>query len=557
MSFDPRPYQRELIDGVRGAWNAGVQRPGVVLPTGGGKTVVISHVAKEAAVTYGGRTLFLAHREELLDHAVRKFRAVAPELRTTVVKAERRNASGDIVVASVQSLKSDQRLRSIRDVRRVIVDECHHAPAPSYMRVLDHFGCFAEGGASATGFTATMMRGDEKALGDVWQEIIQGPSIAEMIHEGWLVRPRGLRVRVPDLNLRAVAKTRGDYNKGQLGAALEGSMAPELVAKAYAEHAPGLQGILFAPLVSTAQAYAEALQAVGINAVVVSGSTPAEERKAHIQAFEQGRVQVLCNAMLFTEGTDLPMAQVCVVGRPTQSKGLFMQMVGRVLRPHPGKDYALVMDVSGASERHSLLGSVDLFGEEAVDVPVQDEGEAPGEEPKEGLADLDLEPATDLDGELDEGPAWLTGPTETVEVDLFHGSKALWLQTRAGMWFIPTTDRYLLVQPGEESGTWDVVRMGQRAGTGSSWVFRGAPDLGFAMALAQGDITRDEELVARKSARWRSGRPSDKTAAYARSLGVAGIELMTAGEVSAAIDVIKASRRIDPYIPDYVRRRPS
>lgn len=558
VSFHPRPYQRAAIDAIRGAWNSGTQRPAVVLPTGSGKTVVFAHLLKEAAATYGGRSLVLAHREELIGQAVKKIRAIAPELRTTVVKATQRNASGDVVVASVQSLdRSEQRRKGIRDVRRVIIDECHHAPAPSYLKILDHYGCFDEGGAVAAGFTATMIRGDDKALGDIWTDVVYSRTIAEMIHEGALVRPRGLRVRVPDLNLKAVRKTAGDFSGKDLGAALEGSMAPELVAKAYAEHAPGKQGILFAPLVSTAEAYAEALQAIGINAVVVSGQTPAKERERAIESFEDGRIQVLCNAMLFTEGTDLPMAEVCVVGRPTLSKGLFIQMVGRVLRPHPGKDGALVIDVSGASERHSLLGAVDLFGEEAVDVP--DESEAPeGDESEDvDLPGLELEgDRTLLDEDLDTGPTWLTGPVEAHEVDLFRASDEWWLRTNAGLWFIPTGTRYLLVQPGAEHGTWDVVRMGAAPGSGSSWIFQGAPDLAFAMALASGDITRAEQVKARKERRWWGGRkPDQRTVAHLRALGIVLPPGATAGEAYNALMVEMASRRIDPYVPAHVRAR--
>lgn len=547
-----RPYQREAVSAVRQAWLGGQQRPAVVLPTGAGKTVVFSDLLGDDGAASSGRDLVIAHREELISQAVAKIRMMVGNRRVGVVKAERDQTNHDIVVASVQTLASERRRSRIRDVRRVVVDECHHATADTYMKVLDHYGCFDEGGADAVGFTATMIRGDEKALGDVWPDVVYTKSIAEMIHEGYLVRPRGLRVRVPDLNLRGVSKSAGDYTNSGLGKAIEGSLAPELVAKAYAEHAQDKQGILFAPTVATAQLYAEALRAVGISAEIVSGTTEKGERARILQRFRDGAVQVLCNCMVLTEGTDLPMAEVCVIGRPTLNRGLLIQMCGRVLRLWPGKDSALILDVSGATERHSLLGAIELFGDEGVDVPV-DEEQAP--EP-DVLDELDLELApTELDEQLDDGPTWLTGEVEAIEVDLFHGSASIWLRTYGGMWFIPTGERYILIQAGTEQGTWDVVRMSTRVGGGSSWVFRGAPDLAYAMAFGEGDVTREEQMLARKEARWRAGRPTEKARVYGRSLGVFLPDNATGGELSSAIAVAKASARIDPHVPAYARRR--
>lgn len=563
-----RPYQREAVAAALRAADEGVQRPAIVLPTGTGKSVVIGGLAQRhyvdsvsSGMRRGRRVVVVAHRTELIEQNADKIRRVAPHLRVGIVKAERDQTGHDVISASVLSLVAKRagrtRMSYIRDVGLVVIDEAHHAAADSYMKILSHFGCFEAGGAWALGLTATMIRGDDRALGDIWQDVVYTTSIAESIAEGWLVRPRGLRVRVPDLDLRKVRKSGGDFADGSLGQAIEGSLAPELVAKSYAEHAPGRQGILFAPTVRTAELYRDALREVGISSELISGKTPDDERRRTLRRFEDGAVQVLCNCMVLTEGTDLPMAEVCVIGRPTLNKGLLIQMVGRVLRLHPGKDSALIMDISGATQRHSLLGAIELFGEQDVKVPVEGE-EPPAQDVPLELEDLDG-PPTDLDVALEDDEVWLTGPVEAVEVDLFHGSKSLWQRTRGGIWFISAAGqggphRYVIVQRAAVAGQWDVIEMDARVRGRSSWVATGVGDLSYAMAFAEGNVSAHEQMAARKGQRWQSERPSDKQKVLAERMGLVVNDFMTKGEVSQAIEQVKASARIDPFVPAYARR---
>lgn len=555
-----RDYQLECVEATFDALGRH-QRAADVLPTGTGKSVIIGGIAERWVAERGSRVLSIAHRDELIRQNANKIRMVAPHLRVGIVKAGEDQTTHPVISASVQTLVSAARRGRIRNVGLVVVDEAHHAPAASYMSVLAHFGAFAEGGAKVVGMTATMIRGDGLSLGDVWQDIAYTKPISWFIPRGYLVRPRGLRVRVPDLNLRGVRKTGGDYGSGSLGSAIEGSMAPELVAKAYHEHATGLQGILFAPTVASAQAYCDALVELGMAAVVVSDKTPIEDRRRALKRFERGEIQILCNAMLFTEGTDLPMAQVCVIGRPTLNKGLLMQMVGRVLRPWPGKDFALILDVSGATERHSLLGGIELFGEQGVEVPVE------GEEPELEAPELDeLEAPTELDEMLDSRePVWLTGPTEVVEVDLFHGSSSMWHRTYGGVWFISAANttqrrdeaRYIAVLPSAQPGAWDVVEMDAKRVGRSSWVTQGVETLGYAMAFAEANVTRDEQWTARRDSRWRGQPVSVAQRGKARRIGLDldAEGAHSAGEASNMIEMVLASARIDPYVPAYARAR--
>src|SRR5436190_21331894 len=162
-----RDYQRAAIDALHAGWQAGGTRLAVLLPTGAGKTVVFSHLAAEQHAR-GIRTLVLAHRDELIQQAAGKIRAVAPHLRVGVVKAERdEHRDVDVVVASIQTLAGTKRREAIRDIGLVVVDEAHHAAAPTYMETLQHFGCFDR--TPAAGFTATMKR-ENGGLAEVWEE---------------------------------------------------------------------------------------------------------------------------------------------------------------------------------------------------------------------------------------------------------------------------------------------------------------------------------------------------------------------------------------------------
>lgn len=551
-----RPYQHEAVEAVEAAWSRGLRRPAVVLPTGAGKTVVFSHLVQRRIAARGGawngrRALVLAHRTELIEQAADKIRAVAPDLTVGIVKAQRNGTLADVVVASVQTLRSENRRRQLVGVDLVVVDECHHAVAQSYLTILDHFGCMTDG-AQAVGFTATMSRGDDLALGDVWQDVVYVKPIAEMIAAGWLVRPRGKRIRVDDLDLSKVRRSRGDYSEAGLGAALEASLAPEAIAKAVSEHASDRPTLLFAPTVKSATVIGDAVREAGHSTALVHGEMATTERRAALEAFSAGQTQVLANCMVLTEGTDLPRASCAVIARPTTNRGLYVQMVGRVLRLWPGKTDALVLDVVGASQRHALAASVELFGEDRAEL-VDDE-----------LTELDVESDAELDdGELtldagglgfDDDPG-VNGPLVSEDVDLFHGSASAWCRTYGGTWFLPAgPDRYIALLGGWEPGTYDVVSCHTRQVGQSRWIMRGVADLSYAMAWAEGDVTPAERTLARKDRPWRAGVPSPKTVALATRLGLIAAPGEMAGELSSRITTALASARIDPYVPAWARR---
>jgi superfamily II DNA or RNA helicase len=371
MALSLRPYQRKALAAIEQAEREGVRRPLVVHPTGTGKTVTFSHAIERRAAL--GRSLVLVHREELADQTCQKLAIIAPGLKTGVVKAERNEIDADVVVGSVQTLQRNARLAALLaagPIETVVVDEAHHAPAPSWTKVLTTLGSFSPYGPLTIGFTATPERDNGKTLG-VWEKVVSYMSIREAIYGdgkqgkdghqgGYLVPILPAVVVETEMDLGRVRKTGGDYSDGDLGRELEESGAIAQIADAYVAHGEGRKTVAFTPTVATAHALAAALQARGVAAEAVDGGTESGERRAILRRLRSGETTVVVNCAVLTEGFDEPSISCVIVARPTRFHGLYVQMVGRGTRLYPGKKDLLVLDIVGASNRHELVGVVDL-----------------------------------------------------------------------------------------------------------------------------------------------------------------------------------------------------
>src|SRR4030042_18842 len=240
-----RDYQTTCIDRIHSALERGVNRPAVVLPTGSGKTVIFASMASDWILNRTGRVVILVHRDELVRQAVNKVRTIAPHLNVGVIKASENDIDAQVIVASIQTLSRPNRIEQLLyrgPIGLVIVDECHHAAAATYQSTVAALGSFD--GKPTAGFTATMVRGDNKKLGDVWQEIVFKRDILWMIKHGYLVDVKGYSVEVKDLDLDDVARSHGDYQEGSLGQALLDSSAGQAVADAYREYTPDESALL-------------------------------------------------------------------------------------------------------------------------------------------------------------------------------------------------------------------------------------------------------------------------------------------------------------------------
>lgn len=310
---------------VRDAMRRGARRVVLVLPTGTGKTRTASDGIARPAVERGRRVLWLAHRRELVDQACATL--ADRGLRVGAISATatwRSDPDAPVQVASIQTLLArDARPRA--DL--IIADECHHLGdgAETWRALLESWGQ-----TPMVGLTATPERGDGGALGSVWQHLVVGITVREATERGILVPCEIIR---PE---RMLAR---------------GIIAQHPV-DAYVTHARGTRAILFARSVHEAERYRDDFRARGIRAELVEAGTPPAERSAILDLFRRGDVSVVCNVYVLTEGTDIPSAETCILARGASSAGIYLQMVGRVIRYAPGKSSALLIDLRGVSHVH-------------------------------------------------------------------------------------------------------------------------------------------------------------------------------------------------------------
>lgn len=525
-SLPLRGYQQDTIDKAHAAWASGLRRIAVVIPTGGGKTVIFAHMAVKG-------TLVLVHRDELINQAVDKLMNVKPELSIGVVKAARNDVRHDVIVASVQTLHKPMRLAMLPKINLVIVDEAHHAAAKTYMSILTGLGCFTETGPNAIGFSATLVRGDKLSLGDVWEKVVQHIDILDLITTGWLVDPRGIKVTVDGLSLSEVKRTRGDLSAVSLSDLMLDADAQDVVAAAYVKHASDRQGILFAPTVKAAQAFADAFRSHGIKTDAIWDGMGNENRALVLKRFAAGDIQVISNCMILTEGYDAPFASCVVIARPTTSAGLYVQMVGRGLRTFPGKPDCLVIDVLGTSEEHDLATLADLSSKR-VDV---------------------VEPGETLTGAARRlkaaGHPALTGYVGHADVDLFRNAVSLWLKTEAGLWFIALEKDLVFLWPGNQP---DVFNVGvcPTSARGGQWVRTGLI-LSDAMELAEAvarEADHSKHLTTRKASwRRRKDYPTNKQLTFATQLHIKIPIDITKPGLADLITIKLASIRLDGDLP--------
>lgn len=355
-----RPYQVEAVTSWHSRCATGLRRGIINLPTGTGKTVLGLVIAKNTQ----GRVLWLAHRDELIEQPQRAATAVWPGIKAGVVKADRDELSAEVVFASVQTLARQNRLARLATAggfSLVIVDEAHHATASSYMRILEGVGAFERGGPPVLGLTATVERGDGAGLNGAFQEVVYQLPLLHAMKAGYLVDLTMRQARLA-VDLDAIRSTAGDWNEGELGEALLQAGVAQATAEAYVQHAAERKALIFCVTVEQAERTAHALQQLGVAAECLSGKTPAAERKALLGRLKSGETQVVVNCAVLTEGFDEPSLQAVVVARPTRSKTLYLQMIGRGTRTYPGKSDCVIVDLCGSSSRHTLMQAPIIFG---------------------------------------------------------------------------------------------------------------------------------------------------------------------------------------------------
>jgi DNA repair protein RadD len=339
-----RPYQADAVAQLRAAYASGKRAPLFVLPTGGGKTFVFSYIAQNA-VARGNSVCILVHRQELLLQASRaldeigvKHGLIAPQFTPNRERVQ---------VASVQTL--GRRIsRSLYHFDLVIVDEAHHAVAGTWKRLIETMPK-----ARILGVTATPVRSDGQGLIGAFDAMICGPSVSSLIDMGYLVRPV---VYAPptSVDLTGIKRRGGDYDQREVATRMDKPTITGDAVRHYSKYSPGKPAIVFCASVEHAQHVAEQFKSAGYAAQSIDGTMLDSDRRMAIGGLRNGRIQVLTSCDIVSEGTDIPVVETAILLRPTQSLGLYLQQVGRALRPAPGKDRALILDHVGNCMRHGL-----------------------------------------------------------------------------------------------------------------------------------------------------------------------------------------------------------
>lgn len=353
-----RPYQQEAIDAIISNENNGITKQLVVLPTGAGKTVIFSHMPTMRSNTLP--MLVLAHRSELLEQAKDKILKSNPNLIVEIEQAERKAGYADVVVASVATLGRNNTPRIMaypQDYfKTIVIDEAHHAAAPTYRRILDYFNT-----EFLLGVTATPQRSDSTRLIDVFQEIVYYKSIQDLIEDGWLAPLVGYRVKT-NVDISQVEVQNGDYSQAQLEKTIDTPERNAHIVAAYRNLAMAKKALVFASGVKHAENLALSFRSASVECEVILGTTPREEREKIFQNFSSGLTKVIVNVGVLTEGFDEPSVEAIILAKPTRSALLYTQIVGRGTRIFPGKDHCIVIDIADTTKGKKPIGLPTLLG---------------------------------------------------------------------------------------------------------------------------------------------------------------------------------------------------
>lgn len=553
-----RTYQIEAADAVEADWANGSNRNGVVLPTGSGKSTVIGELLSRA-YQRGLPALAMAHRGELLDQMKRELLAVNPFIPLSdigIVRAEQDDHHCPIVFATLQTLATERRRKALGERKVIVWDEVHHAGAEGFHMTFSELGGYD--GALMAGFTATMSR-DERGkigLGDVIDKVSYERDLLWAIKNGYLVMPHGLTVRIKGLDaLNDVRNVAGDFHQGQMAEIMEA--ASTYVVEAIEKHAGDRRSIIFAASVDAAVEISRAINDADndLRANYVTGNHSYASRQPIYDDFRSGAINCLVTVQVLTEGADFPMCDCVVLARPTRSRNLYSQMIGRSLRLFEGKSDALVLDLAGSSRNMRLVRLTQLL--EGADVTDVD---------RDGTEiEYEDEPEDVGAGPIDSDVIKRMGPVDMVTIDLLANDDTLWLETPAGVPFISLRDYDIVFlwpedgrrPQGDEKLKWAVGQINTRRPKIGGWVNEtgrypsptGEPvyvDLPDAIENAEVWIVETDQWLPARSSAWRRDQPpSEAQMRLGRKLKIVGYADMTKARLSDEISIAYASRVVD------------
>lgn len=537
QAINYRPYQRQAIEAIKTDWANGHSDVLLTVATGGGKTIIFLGLLAEILHHFPERRcIIIAHRKELIDQPIERLAMFWPHLRSRsgIVMANQDDCSKQIIVATVQTLNGAGRLERILEhgpIDYLVTDEAHHAVADTYLKVYERLRV-ANHNIRHLGVTATPLRADRMGLKKVFEKESAHYGIKELVKLGYLAPPRWLAIQT-GISLAGVGKSGTgedrDYNARQLADVYETDNCFDLVVESHNKFANGRPAICFTASVEGAYRLADKFNEAGIPAAAADGKTAKEERTQIIKDFRAGKLQVLCNVALWTEGLDLPEISCIHMVRPTQSDAYYVQCIGRGLRILPGKEDALILDYAPLEVRNvAMLGDV-------LGVEVSKKNYMADVEPGEVVAGFTF------DGEV----KWMHGdPMEIVgrTLDYLNLSPWRWCKPDRQGWMVLSlgksdadkAERVLAISPAAEKmelwGIWkkedDRWHQARKLNEGT---FEELSDIADEFAHKWGN-----PALAKKQMGWRAQPPSDGQIKFANRLGVFR-EGMSKGEVADAI----------------------
>jgi len=344
--FSLYDYQELLIDGARLQFQNGVKKTCLVSPCGSGKTVIMAWMSSQSKLK-GNNVLFAVHRQELIDQSSETFQALGVS-HGIIANGYPMNVSEKIQIASIQSVI--RRTNKINIPQIIILDEAHHATASTWRKLLEIYP-----DAFVIGLTATPARMGGKGLGDIFESLIMGPSVKELIAWGKLSPYRyyspPVAVDFSDLQVKY-----GDYVQSEVALCMDKSEIIGDLITQYNKLAPGAKAVCYCASIAHSQHTADMFRLAGIPAIHIDGETKDLVRKAAINDFKLGKIRILCNVDLISEGFDVPAMEAVILARPTQSLTLYIQQAMRAMRidkSNPDK-VAVIIDHVGNVYRHGL-----------------------------------------------------------------------------------------------------------------------------------------------------------------------------------------------------------
>lgn len=528
-SIPLRPYQeRQVNSAIDAYYNRNVIRQLHQAATGSGKTVCAGYLVDRFSMD---KTIIMVHRDELVRQSIDKIGAMNPTKNIGVVKAGRNELDADILVVSAQTLAHSKRLEKLVSATKnksifFVDDEAHHSVAASRSRVIHSVNPDL-----LVGLTATAFRSDKKALSDIYEEVVSHISISELIQDGWLADPVGIRVDI-DVDLDDVRTVAGDLANSDLAKTMNTKYLNKLVVNAYDQYcyqAGRRHTIAFCVNVQHAKDLCAEFKHSGFKAEYIIGDTPTEDREKIYDRFRNGETNILVNVLVCTEGYDEPCIDSVLMCRPTKSLTLFIQCIGRALRLHPGKKNALILDFVGSSMRHNLitlpvLAGVEVYGEESIDHDATRVSE-------------DIRQSGRMASMSDIISSIRGARTKRVsEFDVLRGSEFVWNNV-GNEWMINTGNGYVTVIETKDGHIPIRIYQGEKW---NEWEYdtlygRGLPQ---DMALGVAETKIKSSPLTNRMADWRTraDAPTDKQINFARRLGIDIPDYSTKGDVADLID---------------------